>query len=84
LSQEIEHLRRQHDIAILAALGLLDPNDLLSTVDMLYLQLDDLAGAKTTTIAEAAQDSDLEAAGDGQQPPRLVLSTRGAPSPNTS
>ena len=30
LSQEIEHLGRQHDVAILAALGLLDPNDLLT------------------------------------------------------
>src|SRR3982074_754494 len=59
LSQEIEHLRRQHDIAILAALGLLDTNDLLSAVVMLDLQPDDLAGAQATTIAEAEQDSDL-------------------------
>src|SRR5258705_10063109 len=72
LSQEIEHLRRQHNIAILAARGLLDTNDLLSTVDMLDLQSDDLAGAQATTIAEAEQDSDLEAAGDGQQAPRLI------------
>jgi hypothetical protein len=36
------------------------------------LQLDDLAGAKTTTIAEAEQYADLEAAGDGEQTRRLV------------
>src|SRR4029453_2238903 len=72
LSQEIDHLGRQHDIAILAALGLLDPNDPLSAVDMLDLQPDDLAGAQATTIAEAEQDADLEAAGDGQKPPHLV------------
>src|SRR5262245_65698807 len=32
LSQESNHLRRQHDVAILVALGLLDPNDLLPAV----------------------------------------------------
>ena len=29
LAQQIEHLRRQHDIAVLANLGLLDPDDFL-------------------------------------------------------
>jgi hypothetical protein len=40
LTQKIERLRREHDIAILAPFALLDPNDLLCAVDMLDLQLD--------------------------------------------
>jgi hypothetical protein len=38
-----DETRRQHDIAVLAAFGLLDPNDLLPAVDMLDLQPDHLA-----------------------------------------
>ena len=72
LPQQIERLRRQHDIAILAALGLLDANDLLRGVDMLDLQPDHLAATQTTAIAETEQHAGLQARGDGQQPPRLV------------
>src|SRR6266478_432511 len=46
LAQQTERLWRQHDIAVLAALGLLDPNDLLRAVDMLDLEPDHLAGAQ--------------------------------------
>jgi len=42
LPQQIERLRRQHNIAILAALGLLDANDLLRGVDMLDLSAESL------------------------------------------
>ena len=73
MPQQIERLGRQHHIAVLAALGLLDPNDLLRAVDMLDLQPDHLAGTQTAAIAETEQHADLEAAGDGQQAPRLVL-----------
>src|SRR6266851_3177493 len=52
LAQQIERLRRQHDIAVLAALGLLDTNDLLRAVDMLDLQPHYLAGAQAAAIAE--------------------------------
>src|ERR1035437_9151449 len=45
LAQQIERLGRQHDMAVLAALGLLDANDLLRPVDMLDLQPHHLAGA---------------------------------------
>jgi hypothetical protein len=64
LAQQVERLGRQHDIAVLASLGLLHPNDLLCTV---------VAGAQTAAIAEAEQYAHLEAAGDRQQPARLVL-----------
>src|SRR5260221_13655972 len=63
----------KHDIAVLAALGLLDANDLLRAVDMLDLEPDHLAGAQPAAIAETEQCASLEAAGDGQQAPRLVL-----------
>src|SRR5712664_2166382 len=72
LAQQTERLRRQHDIAVLAALGLLDPNDLLRTVDMLDLEPNHLAGAQAAAIAETEQGANLEVAGDGQQAPRLV------------
>ena|SRR5260370_38343187 len=72
LAQQVEHLRRQHDIAVLAALGLLDPNDLLRAVDMLDLQPDHLAGAQAAAIAETEQRADLEVVGDGEQTPRIA------------
>src|SRR6185437_15837301 len=72
LAQEIERLGRQHDIAVLAALGLLDANDLLRTVDMFDLQSDHLAGAQPAAITKTEHKASLEAAGDGQQPLRLI------------
>ena len=52
---------------------MLDPNDLLRAVDMLDLQPHDLAGAQAAAIAEAEQHAGLEATGDGQKAPRLIL-----------
>src|ERR1700681_1509067 len=52
LPQQIEHLGRQHHVAVLAALGLLDPNNVLCPVDMLDLQPHHLTGAQATAIAE--------------------------------
>src|SRR3954447_11148384 len=72
LPQQIDRLRRQHDMAILAALGLLNANDPLRAVDMLDLQPDHLAGAQAAAIAETEQRAGLEARGHGQQAPRLV------------
>src|SRR4029077_19004928 len=72
LPQQIERLRRQHNIAILAALGLLDANDLLRGVDLLDLQPDHLAATQAAAIAETEQHAGLEARGDGQQAPRLI------------
>src|SRR5450631_416374 len=73
LAQQVERVGRQHDIAVLAALGLLDPNDLLRAVDVLDLQPDHLAGAQAAAIAETEQHADLEAARDREQAPGLVL-----------
>ena len=72
LAQQIERLGRQHDVAVLAALGLLDANDPLRAVDMLDLQPDHFAGAQAAAIAETEQHAGLEARGDRQQAPRLV------------
>src|SRR6202163_658695 len=73
LPQQIERLGRQHDIAVLAALALLDPNDVLCAVDVLDLQPDHLAGAQAAAIAETEQHTSIEAAGHCQQAARLVL-----------
>src|SRR5260370_42204350 len=67
LAQEIECFARQHYLAILAALALLDTNDLLRGVDMLHLQPHHLSGAPAATIAEAEHDACLEAAGRRHQ-----------------
>src|ERR1700692_4462387 len=73
LAQQVERLGRQHDIAVLASLGLLHPNDLLCAVDVLDLEPDHLAGAQAAAIAETEQHAHLEAAGDREQAARLVL-----------
>src|SRR5216684_2060471 len=73
LAQQVERLGRQHDIAVLASLGLLHPNDLLCAVDVLDLEPDHLAGTQAAAIAEAEQYAHLEAAGDREQAARLVL-----------
>jgi hypothetical protein len=65
LPQQVERLRRQHDIAILAAFGLLDPNDLLRAVDVLDLQPDHFAGAQSAAIAQTEQHASPAAAGNG-------------------
>src|SRR5258705_7435543 len=59
LAQQVERVGRQHDVAVLAALGLLDPNDLLRAVDVLDLQPDHLAGAQAAAIAETEQYAHL-------------------------
>src|SRR3984893_7975824 len=73
LAQQDRRVGRQHDIAVLAALGLLDPNDLLSAVDVLDLQPDHLAGAQAAAIAGTEQPAHPEAARDREQAPGLVL-----------
>src|SRR5580765_4698330 len=72
LPQQLERVGGQHDIAVLAALGLLDPNDLLRAVDMLNLQPHHLAGTQAAAVAETEQRADREVAGNREQAPRLV------------
>src|SRR5881227_3861257 len=72
LSQQIEHLVRQHHIAVLAALRLLDASDVLCAVDMLDLEPHDLARPQSAAIAETEQNARLESAGHRQQSLDLI------------
>src|SRR5205823_14233228 len=72
LPQQIEHLGREHDVAVLAALRLLHPNDLLCAVDMLDLEPHHLAGAQAAAVAETEHHASLEAVGNRQQPLRFI------------
>src|SRR5208337_2118001 len=60
LPQQSERFWRQHDVAVLASLGLHDPNDVLRAVDVSSLKSDDLAGAQARAVAESEQHADLE------------------------
>src|SRR5882757_7646011 len=72
LSQQIEHLGRQHYVPILAALGLLDANNPLRLVDMVDLQPNHFAGTQAAPIAETECCAGLEARGNGQHATRLA------------
>src|SRR5215470_8207563 len=67
LPQQIEHFGRKHHIAVLAALRLLDANDVLCPVDMLDLEPHDLARPQSAAIAETEHNPRLEACGHRQQ-----------------
>src|SRR3974377_466925 len=73
LPQQIERLRREHDLSVFATLRLLDPDDVLRGVDVLDLEADDLADAQAGPIGEAQQDADVEAACHREEAPRLLL-----------
>src|SRR6266480_5495329 len=66
LPQQIEQVGREHHIAVLAALRLLDANDVLCAVDMLDLEPYDLARAQSAAITETEQNARLETAGHCQ------------------
>jgi hypothetical protein len=72
LPQKREHLWRQHDVTVLAALGLLDPDDALGAVDMLDLEANHLAGAQAAAIAETERHPHLDVPRRRQQPLGLV------------
>src|SRR5712692_5111863 len=57
LPQQDQHRVRQHHIAVLAALRLLDANDILGPVDMLDLEPHDLARPQSAAVAEAEQNT---------------------------
>src|SRR5260370_40197734 len=60
LSQQIEHLGREHDVAVLAAFGLLNPNDLLCAIDMLDLHPDHLASTQPAPVPNTEQHPPLQ------------------------
>src|SRR6266480_1624793 len=66
LPPQIEHLLREHHIAVLAALRLLDANDVLCAVDMLDLEPYDFARGQSAAITETEQNARLETAGHCQ------------------
>jgi hypothetical protein len=72
LPQQAEQIRRQHDVAILAALGLDDANDVLRGVDVADPQAHHLAGAQAAAIGQAEQHANLEGLGDREQAFGLV------------
>jgi hypothetical protein len=72
LPQQIEHLGREHDVAVLAALRLLHADDLLRAVDVLDLEPHHLAGAQPAAVAETEHHASLEIVGNCQQPFRFI------------
>src|SRR5436190_14491030 len=73
LPQQSEHLGREHNIAIFAALRLLDADDFLRAVDVFDLQPDHLARAQTAAI-----DGQLEKEAGRYQAAQAGIGTAGA------
>ncbi len=60
MPRQSERFWRQHDVAVLAPLGLHNANDVLRAVDVAGLKLDYLAGAQACSVAESKQYANLE------------------------
>ena len=60
-AQDAEQLRRQHDVAVLAALALLDPDDHPAAVDVGDLQADHLRHAQSGGIGRRQRGAALQA-----------------------
>src|SRR5215216_1793485 len=72
LPQQCVCIGRQHDVAVLPPLALLDTDDAERAVDMLGLEPHNLADAQAGAIAERQQNAYLQLAGHYQEPLRLV------------
>ncbi len=72
LPQEVEQILRQHDVAVLAPLGLDDADDVLGAVDVADPEPDHLAGTQAAAIGEREQHANLEGLGDRKQALGLV------------
>jgi len=59
-------------VAILLALGLLDPNDAERAVDVLDFELDDLADPQPCAVPDRQQQAHLQIACHRQQAARLL------------
>jgi hypothetical protein len=51
-AQQLEHLRRQHEVAVFAALTLFDPQEHALGVDLADLERDDLGNAQPGTLGD--------------------------------
>ena len=72
-AQPLEQHRREHGVAILAALALLDAQRHALAIDVADLQRDDFAGAKSRAVGDRQGRLMLEVLGRGDQatrPPR--------------
>ena len=67
-----EHLRRQHDMPVLASLGLDDADDVLGTVDVARLQPDDLADPEPAAIGQREHRLQPQRLGRSQQTLDLI------------
>ncbi len=72
LVQEKEEIRRQHGVAILAALAALDPDQHVLAVDIADLKAGDLGDAQPGAIGDRQRRLVLEAGCGLEQPRRLV------------
>jgi hypothetical protein len=75
LPQQVQHFIWQHDMPVLPAFRLHDPDNALRTVDVAGPEPHDFAGAKPAAIAKRQHKPKLEAlrAGHGNQPLCLLL-----------
>ena len=71
-AQQLQQMRGEHHVAILATLALLDPDDHAGAVDVADLERDHLGGAQTRAIGHAQRRPVLEA-GRGFQEARHLL-----------
>ena len=71
-AQQLEQLRRQHDVAVLAALALLDADHHALAVDVGDLERDDLGDAQARAIGDAQRRLVLEPGRRLQQPRHLL------------
>src|SRR5450432_2485907 len=67
LAQQFKDIGREHDMEVLTALGLNDPNDSLCTVDVADFEAHSLAGAQATPIAECEEHMGSGVFGHRQQ-----------------
>ncbi len=80
-AQQVQEIRREHDVAVLAALALLDPDQHARRVDVGDLEMDDLRGAQAAAIGDAESRLVLQAGAQCSSATSSGLSTTGSRSP---
>ena len=71
-TQNAEQLRRQHDVAVLAALAVIDPDHVPGAVDVLHLQPHHLGGTQPCRIGRRQRSAGLQARHRLKEPDHLV------------